>query len=262
MSLPRYPGSREHRGLSADLWRNLIDVFMSQDPVLGAKSEDDFNAAPVGWTVSAVNSGSNQALVQTTGFGGIGNLSATTGTDHMGAQAILGSASGGSYVVQNGQRLVCEALLYPNTDSDSFFVGLVEAGVTLWAADSTLADEGYIGFYRVNDGGLNFVCNNTGAGGAPESVEVISAATLAAAITAGDPVKVGFAVNADGTVDVCVDGYLDAETAAAIEFVNVPTETLAPRLIVARGADGDAATADISADWVKVAQEGTPDSIY
>jgi len=262
MSLPRYPGSREHRGLSADLWRNLLDTFFAQDPVLGAEASDDFNAAPVGWTVAAVNSGSSAALVQTTGFGGIGNLSATTGTDHMGAQAILGSASGGSFQVANGQRLVCEALLYPNTDSDSFFVGLVEAGVTVWAADSTLADEGYIGFYRINDGGLNFVCNNTGAGGAPETVEVITSAVLAAAVTAGDPVKVGFAVNADGTVDISVNGVLNLEAAATIDAVNVPTEVLAPRLIVARGAAGDAATADISADWVKAAQEGTYNSIY
>lgn len=263
MSILRYPGSRNHRGLSADLWRHSLDQFVSLDPLYGSRIFDDFLGVNTpDWTVNTagVAGSTGHAFTRESAIHGIGNLTAVTAVDHEGVQAIYGAVTGGSVLIVPGKRTVYETLLYPKSGSNTFFAGLAEI-VQILSSTSTLNDEGYIGFYRVNSGGLNFVCNNTGVGGAPESVEVMTSADLAALITAGDPLKVGVAVNIDGKVDICVNGVLKTTEAKTIEFVNVPTEYLTPRYIVARGATGDANPANVSADWVASFVQGEEDNL-
>ena len=262
------------RNRSADLWRGAREQY-GNDPKVGSAFVDDFvrphNNSAVGyadgWYVGeAGTAGATGESFATTGAAdGVCSLAATTGTDLQGVQAQAGvSATVGEGIVTcknaNGKGdLIFEARIkLTDAAADTFFIGLAEpsaAANTLLLNDNTLSLAlDYIGFYRLDGGDIQFVCRNDNNGGTAVAFaeDVIADAD---APTASDWIKLGFRVNADGSVEVFVDEVRVHKTSddgddIVISQDAVPIELLTRTIAVARGSTADNGTVGIDVDWI------------
>lgn len=263
MSKLRYPGSRTARDLSADLWRHSLEAYVSEDPALGSRYFDDFlvpstnttDATSVdGWFIEDMAAGGTvESFASIAAVNGKRTLSATTGTAHFGIEAHRGvaRANEGTILAGNGQRIVHEVLL-SLPSADAYFVGLSESGALLFDATTGLvATQDYIGFFRSAGGDLTFVTATDNAGGTAvaDSVVVLAAASAPTGVS-----KLGFAINGDGTVDICVDGVLYPVAAKAINSLALPIEIITQKFMVGRGG-GASATVSLPLDWVATFQQ-------
>ena len=271
MSYPqvRYNTVTLDRRLSANLWRNSLDEYADGHPEIGSFDFCDFvgrdavgntsdAAAQSGWFVQdAAAGGTNENFANVASPDGIAVLSASTGTDHFGIEAHRGySATTGAWVnlpthaTDARGRVVFET--YVDFDeSDNWFIGLTEAIVEFLSATGTLPTASdYIGFYRADDGDLKFVCANDNDGGTAvtDSITIIAAADAPTGLQ-----KVGFAVNKDNSVEICVAGDLIKLDTSGVTIVvdedALPIETLTQKYATTRGATGDLAAVALRVDW-------------
>jgi hypothetical protein len=131
---------------------------------------------------------------------------------------------------------------------------LTEPIVEFLSATGTLpTSSDYIGFYRADAGGLQFVLANDNAGGtAVADSETLLSAAATTALTGQH--KIGFRVNADDSVEVYIDGEKvkvnSSGAALAITATALPIESLTQKYATTRGATGDLATVALLIDWV------------
>lgn len=279
----RYPGSRAHRGFSADLWRQTLEQYAT-DPFFGrlefTDCDEEFanpgdaaaTAIDKPWFIQDMAAGGTvESLVKLTSTDyaadyGVWRLSATTGTDHFGIEMHRGltATTAGECHINAGQRIVFETLVDVD-NSDLFYIGLTEPIVQFLDATSDVPlTSDYIGFYKdESTGDLTFHIFNDNAGGTAQGV---TATILANAdIPANDWLKLGFAINADSTVTIVVDGtaYESGDltwtgTIAATDTVagSLPIEPLTRKYISGRGSVGDDATVDLDIDWTAIFVQG------
>lgn len=273
--IARIEPTTQGRERSVALWRNELDKY-DADPSLGVLRADDFTRPLVGaidafaggwWFSECAAAGADTEVFATNGdANGEFSLSAATDTDHEGVKMQAGPSA-----------TVPEGIVLPTatTDSkstvvfewkgqlddsvnDTLFIGLAEqvAVAGLLSATSVLTDaEDYIGFYRLDDGDLQFVVRNDNAGGTAVeyNVDVVAAADIDD--TAGTQTKLGFRVNHDNSVEIYVNGTQvkvesDAGATIAVTSTSLPIEPLSRTIAVARGATGDNDPSTIVTDWI------------
>lgn len=262
-----------NRGRSAQLWGGSLDKYAVSDPdINGILFFDDFmlprsnvsttGASEAGWWMEdAAAGGTNESFASIAAVDGTATASATTGTDWFGIEIHRGvlATDLGTVVLPTHPTLGRGKVVYETrvtlSGSDHYFIGLGEPGATFLGATGALpTDRDYIGFFRNDAGGLSFVAANDNNGGTAVtySATLLSAANTTA-LAAGFH-KLGFAVNADNSVDIFVDGeqiFKDTSgnsivvttTALSIEFLTQVYTSL-------RGATGDLATVSLPIDWV------------
>lgn len=256
------------RERTPDLWRNLLDRYES-DPLLGTLRSEDFqnknvnNALAVekdGWLVAedGLTGATSEELNSTESADGRATLSAATGTDHMGVKCSVST----SVTVCEGVVLpthaseakgdvVFEAIVAVSTLNPTLFVGLAAAMAQLHGNTSLLVDLDYIGFNRLDDGDLQFVANT--AAGTTTAIDVLASADVPAS---GD-IKLGFRVNASGSVEVFIDGVrvkktTDTGVSVAVPTTSQPVDYLCRTVAAIRGATADNATSVVDIDKIEV----------
>lgn len=263
------------RQRTPELWRGVLEQFANGSE-FGYLSTVEFVDEVDATADDADGSGetrfAQRYLVQNSAAGGTNTnfLTLTSPDDYYGAARLEGdtgtdwfgvSACGQNKWIKTPKHstdprevLVCEYLV-DLSGSDTYFLGLGEETSEFLSATGTLpTDSDYIGFYRLDAGRLRFVCANDNNGGTAVTadVNVVEVADISA-----DPVKLGFRVNSDGTVEIFVaeakivkesDDNADiniAETAIPIETLNEVYETQ-------RGATGDLAAVVLDFDRIDI----------
>jgi hypothetical protein len=275
-TIARFPTlDGQDRQLTPDLWNNAREQWVEADPASGQFYFEDFvetllgnttdASAQEGWYIEEASAAgaTAESFVSAVVAGGIGVavLSATTGTDEQGIEAHRGSSATTGFTVNlptHGVspqgRVIYETRVNLNdADSDQFFIGLAEPGIDLLiAAGALAADRDYIGFYRLDGGGIQFVCANDNAGG----TAVTDAVTIVADadVPTNEWVRLGFSVNENLTVDIFYNGQRIGRDTSGVDIVidtdALPIETLTEKYAITRGATGDNANLDLPIDWV------------
>lgn len=249
------------RGLTASLWRQSLEAYVSNNPEFGYRLKSDFIdeqlttsdgataqltgttavTAANGWTAqdSAVAGGTYTVslLNQDGGWMSVDN---NTGTADFGVEVgrTVRQFSLPSATSTPSYRTVFE-MRYSNTDADRIFAVLTDAAYnTPICGNNVLADVGYIGF-NMNEAGDLIFQTSSANGGTTDSATILAAANW----TATGIHKLGFAVNADRSVDVVVDGTWYSPRVTLIDPLSLPTGVLAPRFGVSSGNSGTAPTA-------------------
>lgn len=285
--LARLPKQTEvTRELTSSLWRTAPDNYDSAQGVGTLYGGDDFkkpvtnstvNTAHDGWFLSEAGTtgATSESAITNTNPDGVLVVEATTGTDLMGVKVQAGeSATQGENIVLPSHastpkgNVVAEARVYllkedttASLANDTLFVGLAEPLGTanaLLLNDNTLtlaAD--YIGFYRLNNGDLQFVTrtDNDGNTAVEDSVTIVAAADL----VDDDFVNLGFRVNADLSVEIFYNKekvVVDTSgTRISINPLALPIENLTRTLAASRGATLDNATVGMASDYFRVSVE-------
>jgi hypothetical protein len=260
------------KGLMACIWEGLLEAYVSGNPAFGTRISDDFTepvadnttdaTAVGGWFIQdAAAGGTVESLVSTANPDGIRTLSATTGTDWFGIEAHYGTSatSLGCVALPQHSTLARGAVAYQTrvdlNTLDSFFIGLTEPIVEFLSATGTLpTTSDYIGFYRTDDGALKFVCatDNNGGTAVSDTVDVLTAAEMAALEDTSAFANLGFRVNVDGSVVIGVNGKPYMTASRSINPLALPIESLTPKYAILRGATGDAATVALPIDDIHV----------
>lgn len=264
---------RNGRDLSSSLWRESRDRFVSADPTFGVKNFDDFQvpvagadgSAAGGWEVNDATAGGTSPTFSTVAHpDGVRTIAATTGTAHYGAVATRSgalaadSATGLNVVLPSHAskargRYVFETRIdLPRTAA--WFIGCSIESDGFFGTSSALPDAGYIGFYKTNNGDLVFACKSVASTGVADSVTVIPSASLSTVIGATGYLKLGFAVNVDKTVDICVNGVPYLTAASGLDPAALPVGDLQVKLAVGRGGGSDgsvSAPVDFVADFIE-----------
>ncbi len=263
------------RALTAALWRGLQDNGTVTDYEHGSRYRADFvncanlNLANVGGTgitamivgadgnasaQAAAAGGTTPSVQKISGVHGIASVTATTGTDHFGVDALFGAP--GDIVPDAGRVYAFETLLNIRK-ADTGFVGLVETGNVVFSATSTFNDKDFIGFRWVDRGNIKFVIHETGT--TETSVDVItfptaSIVTGATAASSGSyNVKLGFRVNGRSSVEIFVNGvYMKtaSDTINAGVPASLPTLSMQRLVSLLRGAASDATTVQADVDML------------
>ena len=273
--IARIEPTTQGRERSVALWRNELDKYAA-DPSLGVLRADDFTKAltaaiddfEAGWWFSecAAAGADTEVFATNADPNGEFSLSAATGTDHEGVKMQGGnSATVGEGIVLPTATTDSKGTVVfewkgqlDDSVNDTLFIGLAEqvAVAGLLSATSVLSDAiDYIGFYRLDDGDLQFVVRNDNNGGTAVeyNVDVVAAADIDD--TAGTQSKLGFRVNADSTVEIYVNGAQvklesNANAVIAVTSTSLPIEALSRTIAVARGATGDNDPCTVVTDWI------------
>lgn len=256
----RYPGNRDTRQLSADVWGGALEKFASGGPDFGSAYFEDFkdnkfanttDASSVGgWFIQDLAAGgTSESFAAINGKHGKQRLSAATGTAHFGIRAHLGAAAttGADVLLTAGNKFVFEILADLDSAGGVYFIGLTEAIAEFLSATSGLpTDSDYIGFHY--DGtDLKFVVRNDNAGGTASETTIT--VLTSANIPTGE-VNLAFAVNEDQTVAVAVNGARVAQdTLDTISADDIPIELLCPSIDIGRGAGSDT-TVQVDIDYI------------
>jgi len=251
-----------NRERSPALWRNVLDKYDS-DRALGVLRATDFHT-PVpatavdafadGWWFSDCGvAGADTELHSTVGTHPDGHftLSAATATDMEGTKMQAGqsatvgegialptatsNAKGDVVFEWRGELLA--------TKNSTLFIGLAQQvavnGLLTAAANALTAACDHIGFYRLDDGNLQFVVSE-GVGLVTYTVPIVLTANVSN--TAAAMTKLGFRVNADSTVEVFVDGVRVRKSTAGADIVvtttALPLLPLSRTIAAAAGDDG------------------------
>ena len=259
------------RERSADLWRGVLEAY-ANDPCIGALRSNDFsdphaqavNTYSEGWFVSEDGAaGATSESFNTTGAAdGHVSLSATTGTVHQAVKAqagptatvsegiILPTATAGKADVVFEARVELRTTLNPTC-----FIGLAEQNAAVLSATSVPSDAlDYIGFYRLDNGDLQFIVRNDNNGGT--AVEYNVNIVASANVPNTGFTKLGFRVNHDNKVEIFIDGVQvkatsDTGAKIAVPSTALPIEVLARTLLTGRGATAANATSTIVCDRIE-----------
>lgn len=277
MSYPTYrvATASPTRGKSPLLWAGALERFSEEAE--GAHYVEDFvNAVDASsvdadgggetrfagqWTmVNSAAGGTNTnfaTIADPTGAIGAARLTAASGTDWFGVSAgRLSKCYKTPKHTSDPRSLLIFEVRVDLSESDTYFLGLGEETSEFLSSTGTLpTDTDYIGFYRLNSGDLQFVMANDNNGGT--AVTFAADILTDAAITAlTDFVKLGFRVNADGSVIVTVNEEIivtRSDTGALFRPTEgaIPIETLNQIYETQRGETGDLAAVTIDFDWIE-----------
>lgn len=260
------------RERSPALWRNELEKY-ADDTLLGTLRASDFktprtqavDTANAGWYLAetGVAAATNEAFTTNADPDGVCVLSATTGTNFMGVQVQAGESTtqGENIVLPSHPTLakgtvIFETRIYADVQAnDNLFIGLHEVDAAVLSTTATLAaDVDYIGFYRIDGGDLQFRVRNDNNGGT--AVEYNVNVVAAADMPEDTNVKLGFRVNYDNQVEICVDGtIIKRDTAGAnirVPANALPIEVLTRTMAVSRGATNGNATVAVACDRIDV----------
>lgn len=255
MQASLYPNADSARGLMADLWRQSLQVYASNDPLYGYRLKEDFSREPCvpgvdvgGTTLAATVTGTTTAHQTMSGWvaqdavtaGGTFTLSKNAGPEagvkiaSNGTTADFGSELGiignplaaPSHSSAPSRRLVAQFRIDEGSVNGQTLAVLTDASATtpIAGANDAIADVGYVGFQIDEDGDLNFVTKSA-TSGTSDSVEVLESANF----TRGDAHEVGFAINSDLSVDIVVDNVWYGVAGRSVNKAALPTGNLAPR---------------------------------
>jgi hypothetical protein len=193
------------------------------------------------WSVAdAAAAGGTYSLVAVAHPDGHLRLGSTGTTNHFGveAQSLACIVTPNHATLARG-RMVFEARVDLEA-ADTVFVGCSEAGDNFMSATSGLPNNAdFIGFYTADNGAtLVFHSHTDNSGG----TAVSGSYTIPASLVDADFNRLGFAVNADGSIEICVNGQLIDKKLHGISNNAAPIETLAARLSATAGGGTTAAT--------------------
>ena len=260
------------RERSPSLWRNVLEAY-ADDPTVGTLYSDDWHRSHAqvvatfadGWFVS--EDGAAGAASEAFNTNGNPNgevlLTAATDTDHECVKAQAGPTAAISEGIvlptaaaDGKAEVVFEALVELSTTlNPTLFVGLCEQDAAVLSTTSVPNDDlDYIGFYRLDNGDLQFIVRNDNAAGT--AVEYNIDVVASADVPSSGVTKLGFRVNYDNKVEIYIDGAKVSKTSDTGVAVNVPStalpiEQLARTLLVGRGAAADNATSSIICDRIE-----------
>lgn len=251
------------RYLLADLWRNSLQDYVSNDPGYGYRQRTDFVTeslktsdgtanqitgttavtAAEGWTgQDAVAAGGTYTVSIVEGDGGYMRLASGTTTNNQGVEVgrTMRQFALPSHSTTPSSRFVAQFRINNGTAADWGLLMSDAAYNVPIAGTNAIADVGYIGF-RVNDAGdLLFVAKSAAAGTA-DSKTLIAAANF----TKTGVHTLGFAVNADKTVDVDVDGVWYRNAVSTFNQAALPTGNLCVRFFGTCGSGTTAPQIDV-----------------
>lgn len=251
------------RGLSAPLWRNILGAYVSNDPQFGVRFTDDFirrissavsgttsATAELFWSAAdAAAAGGTYSLVIVENPDGHARLGSTGTTNHFGVEA-----QGPPMVaLPTHTTLARGAVVYEARldfeDADTVFAGLSEAGDNFLSSSSALpSDSDYLGYYTADNGTtVVFHAHNDNAGATASSASYTIPASLLASSGFN---KLGFRVNTDSSLELCVNGQWIPASVHGITSASLPIETLVPRLSATAG--GGTTAPNILVDRVDV----------
>ncbi len=255
MSTPVYAKADDSvaRGLDANVWQQSLNAYVSNNPLYGIRSSDDFvdlkaaltgttsSSTADGWVVSdAANAGGTYDFANTEGADGVQTLSTTGTTNHFGAVAQRKAVVTLPTATTGARGRVCFECRVDLDDADTVFVGLGETGTVLIASSALPTAADCIGFYTDDNGAtMTFESVNDNAGGTRSA----GSFTIPAAVLAASGYQnLAFAVNKDGSVDIGVNGHWYGKRTNGIESANLPIEVLAPSLVCTNGGGTTAAS--------------------
>lgn len=248
---------RKTRGLLAAIWRGLLQAYASNDSLYGVRIQDDFTKGRTisgttsastgeGWSIfeSAVTGGTN-SFSTIAGVGGIAELNSTGTANHQGAEAQWTPALVKlPTATADAQGAVAFQARFDPGDADTIFIGLSEAGNNFLSATSQLpTTSDYMGFYSEDAGATwKFKCANDNDGG---TAATGSFTIPTADYSTTDHNNMGFRVNADKSLDLCVNDKWYGPAVHGIKSTALPIETLTLRLSVTAGGGTTAPTIQV-----------------
>lgn len=253
-TLSKFPFGGTDPAKSPAIWEGVLDEAARSDPRYGNYWETHFNAiADDQVTVTALNSGASEGFAKLASAGGVRSLVATTAADHRGAQVLIPAL--GSFQVTDGGVLAIEFTVDLFRCS-TFFIGLVEDGLTILDASSDLpTNASYVGFSRKNGGVVNFTARDDDGGGDTTDTEQVLAADYYHKLAAGEsePTRLGFKIHGGNNLVIAVDGTPYKTPADDFDLSALPSgEVLTIGLAAARGEDQDEDDVRLDADFVAV----------
>jgi hypothetical protein len=234
------------------LWDNVPFEGAKSNPQYGAFTYSDFdNFFDVEATVTALNSATGESFNKVAATKGKRRLTATTAADDRGAQVFLPAI--GSFQPAGGRTIVLDLGLDLRLCS-TFFIGLMEDGATVLAADSTLpTDKDYIGFYRFDGGVVKFVSHKEGSPDVDDEVDLLAATYYHKEQTAQDEItRIGLRISGLDKVRAAIDNVGFRSLMDTISASSIPDGVLTPVLAIARGETQDEATVVLDADYYGV----------
>lgn len=261
---PRYAldTPETQRNLTADLWRQSLDEYVTAYPEHGVKIDEDFadyvsasstGTASVGGSYSVDREGADAdgtaSIVTQDGPDGVALVSSSTTTNHNGVsvQRLPAVVVTPKHASTPRGRLVFEAIV--DVDAAVVFVGLTPKGDQFLSSTSTLPTTvDYIGFLK-SGSAYSFVSRRH------SNTTSDSFAIPAALLADGSKHKLGFAVNVDGSIDIAVDGRVIQKTVNKLSDACIPNVSLVPRVSATTGTGNDAPS--VSVDYLKVFVAGT-----
>lgn len=249
------------RTRSAVLWGHMQDRY-AIDRALGTLYSEDFfeprlgfvNSEDKGWFLKEAGEAGAASetftTAQNTTVGKV-NLSATTGTAHQAVEVIYGTNAtpfGTTALSTNPGSIGAGTVIHESrirlVTAPVFFIGHSDGtGEFLTDASLPSATLDYIGFYRFDDGPVEFICSNGGTGGVADSVDVSTVAQIDS-----DYNKYGWSVDKDGVVILTRNGHYLETQSRSIRKAALPNSALSRRIIVGRGGGSDA-TVTLRIDW-------------
>ena len=236
-------------GLTAALWQQSLQRYVSENPEYGVRLKDDFTdyvlatgttGASVSRGYSAVDSaaaGGTYTVATQNGPDGSLSVASDGTTNHFGVEvqrspAVVTTPLHATTASRRG-RVVFEASVDFST-ADTAFVGLTEAGANFLSATSTLpSTSDYVGFYTADNGTtVVFHCVNDNDG----NTAVAQSYDVSAHVQSTGYNKLGFALNKDGSIEICVNGVWIPKSVHAIPSSTCfPIETLTVRFSATAG---------------------------
>ena len=236
---------------SQAIWKG-VDLNALRNFSGGFLYENDFMEAPnlttaEGWTLTTVNSGTI-AVAPTDEGGSLIIDTAGYAHDNDGLECQLTSCA---VLPAAGKKIYFEARVKMlNTGLDEYFVGLAAIDTSLMASGVVDDESDKVGFFRDN-----------GTSPADDRLNTITARTTAEAegadkvVVADDTwVKLGFVIDGLTSIKFYADGKL-VDTVPVAETANIPNALIYLSLVAK--VDQTSTDAELTIDWVRVAQVGT-----
>lgn len=231
------------RGLQADLWRDSLQNYETNDPRYGVRFKRDFAGdchnvvAATGTTTpsytggfvaqDAVTAGGTYAITNVVGPNGE-VLVANNGTTadfgvEFGGEVLCFTTPKATTAAERSRRLICDVRVDLVAVNGQFVVGFTSAGalVPIVGANDAIADHGYCVLQIDEAGDLNLLTKSA-TGGTADSVQVIANADW----TKLDQHVLGLAITKVGDsaqVEVCVDNQWYKPSVLNIDPDSIPT---------------------------------------
>lgn len=231
-------------GYSPALWGDCPIDAIKSDPGKGIIYEDDFLGAAnlvstEGWTITQVTTGTLSLVASVGGELKADSAGNTTADDGVQAQLL-----GCRFLPAAGTNIWFEARVKMNDATDQYFIGLAATDTTLIASGVLDDASDKVGFYHE-------------AASTDDKISSVTARTTADDKTAdvadnadGTYMTVGFKITGLTSVEFYVDGVL-VETGVTV--ANIPNAAMC--LSLCAQIEGTGADAELSVDWVRIAQD-------
>jgi len=232
-------------GPSEDLWEDCPWDEIAKNPGLGIVYFDDFMGpanlvTAEGWTITQVTTGTLSLVASEGGELKFDSAGSTTADD--GVQAQLLNCR---FLPVAGKTIWFEARVKMNDATDQYFIGLAATDTTLIASGVIDDVSDKCGFFHHAASTDNKISSITARAAADDATADVATNTDATYMT------VGFRISGLTSVEFYVNGVL-VETGSTA--ANIPNAAMC--LSGVAQIEGTGADAEMSVDWVKIAQLG------